>query len=649
MKKPFIAAALLLSIFLLAPDAFCQSGSVPPLTAAIWKGDAAAVAVLVAQGANVNVSRTETPLLEAIDIVPKSFNIEVVKILLGAKGIDVNKLGSRGMGSYTWTRAPLHVAAKNGNAEVVRLLLEAGAKVDIKDTTDPAPTMYGPGPFNTPLMYAAESSCPDIVKMLLDKGAAVSYQNDTGETPLMYAVWPKYAEKRTKADAIAAIQILLDSGAKVDMLAVPAKPRYQKISLPPGSPSTMSDSVLLNGPGYSALMKAANSGFIEAAGLILDKGAAIDLREFGANKHTALFFAAQRNQAEMARFLADRGANVEAVNAAGMSCLLMAAGGLYYETTEALLDKGADINAAASLPNALMYAINQGRPDKEGDSLKLIKLLLDKGIDVNYQDAQGVSPLMTACGWGVVPKSPKRARLLLEKGASLELRDKQGQTALMFAAFRGYFDIAQLLLEKGSDVNAKNAVGRDALMIASAATNDLDGRNGDFTKTVKLLLAKGADFRAMDKDKNNALSLATRYERKETIALLAAKGASLDGASLPPDQTKEIAGTWEGVRNSNPYALYRFTFNGDKTYSYSAGASKALQKEHPDQYAAMNDQLKSQASMEGGTGGTFSFREQYLVLKTNSLFVPQKVLAWQIKDGKLILNGGEYILSKVGK
>ena len=449
---------MLLSILLLAPDAFCQNGSVPPLTAAIWKGDAAAVAALVAQGANVNVSRTETPLLEAIDIVPKSFNIEVVKILL-------------------------------------------------------------------------------------DKGAVVNCQNDTGETPLMFAVWPKHAEQRTKADAVAAIQILLDGGAKVDMLAVPAKPRYQKISLPPGSPSTMSDSVLLNGPGHSALMKAANAGFIEAAGLILDRGAAIDLREFGANKHTALFFAAQRNQAKMVRFLADRGADVEAVNAAGVSCLLMAAGGLYCETTEALLDKGADINASASLPNALMYAINQGRPDKEGDSIKLIKLLLDKGIDVNYQDALGVSPLMTACGWGVVPKSPKRARLLLEKGASPELRDKQGQTALMFAAFRGYVDIAQLLLEKGADINAKNAAGRDALMIAAAATNDLDGRNGDFTKTVKLLLAKGADFRAMDKDKNNALSLATLYERKEAIALLVAKGASLDGASQPPDQTREIAGT----------------------------------------------------------------------------------------------------------
>lgn len=649
MKKPFIAAALLLSILLLAPDAFCQNGAVPPLTAAIWKGDAAAVAALVAQGANVNVSRTETPLLEAIDITPKFFNLEVVKILLGAKGIDVNKQGSRGMGSYTWTRAPLHAAAKNGYTEVVRLLLEAGAKVDVKDSMDPAPTMYGPGPFNTPLMYAAQSSCPDIVKLLLDKGAAVNYQNDVGETPLMYAVWPQNREPRTKADTIAAIQVLLEGGAKVDTLAVPAKPQYQKISLPPGSPSTMSDSVLLNGAGYSALMKAANAGFIEAAGLILDKGAAIDLKEFGTNKHTALFYATQRNQAEMVRYLVDRGANTEIVNSAGVRCLLLAAGGLYYETTEALLDKGANVNAPGALPNALMYAINQGRPDKEGDSLKIVKLLLDKGIDVNYQDAQGVSPLMMASGWGVVSKSPKRARLLLEKGANPELKDKQGQTALMYAAFRGHVDIAQLLLEKGSDINAKNLAGRDALMIAATAINDIDGRNGDFTKTVKLLLSKGADINAMDKDKNNALSLATRYDRKETIALLVAKGASLDGTNKPVDSTKEIVGTWEGLKNSNPYALYRFTFNSDKTYIYVAAASKAFQKEYPSQYEAMNEQLKSQASMEAGTGGTFSFKEQYLVLKTNSPFVPQKIFAWQIKDGKLLLNGGEYTLSKVGK
>jgi hypothetical protein len=153
----------------------------------------------------------------------------------------------------------------------------------------------------------------------------------------------------------------------------------------------------------------------------------------------------------------------------------------------------------------------------------------------------------------------------------------------------------------------------------------------------------------MDKDKNNALALATQNNRRETIALLKSKGATTKGAATgSTGDWKSLVGTWEGPRNQNPYAVYRFVFKSDMSWTYSGGASSAFKKAYPDQFQAMDSQFASQASMEGSKG-TFSLRDQYLVLKTDSVFSSGRVYAWQIKGGELKLNGGEFVLSKVVK
>lgn len=56
---------------------------------------------------------------------------------------------------------------KQGNTEIVKLLLEAGADVNAKD-------IYG----NTALMYSSEYGYTEIVKLLLEAGSEVD-PNDT--------------------------------------------------------------------------------------------------------------------------------------------------------------------------------------------------------------------------------------------------------------------------------------------------------------------------------------------------------------------------------------------------------------------------------------------------------------------------------------
>ena len=287
---------------------------------------------LIAKGTSVNDAGADTPLLEAIHVLPKSFNIEVVKVLLDAKGIDVNKYGTRAMGAYSWVRTPLIMAAYTGNTELVKLLLDKGAKPDLPDWYIPDQTNFGKGPLNNALLYAATNGYPEIATFLLDKGAKIDYQNASGSTPLISASSHGGEKADKQADIAKAIAVLLDRGAKYDMLAIPTNPKYLKIDLPPGTPAAVSSLMPINGSGVSALHMAANTGFMEAATLLLDKGAKIELPSYG-NKWTALFFATQTKQNAMITYLLDRGANIEAADTVGTTCLQLTAP-LRYNATD---------------------------------------------------------------------------------------------------------------------------------------------------------------------------------------------------------------------------------------------------------------------------------------------------------------------------
>jgi len=87
-------------------------------------------------------------------------------------------------------------AAYNGHYEIVKLLLEAGANVNVMDSDDD-------GGF-TALMLATVQGKFAVVKTLLQNGANPNIQRKNGMTALMGAVEEGY---------VAIAQILLDNGA----------------------------------------------------------------------------------------------------------------------------------------------------------------------------------------------------------------------------------------------------------------------------------------------------------------------------------------------------------------------------------------------------------------------------------------------------
>jgi ankyrin repeat protein len=83
----------------------------------------------------------------------------------------------------------------------------------------------------------------------------------------------------------------------------------------------------------------------------------------------------------------------------------------------------------------------------------VVKLLVEKGADMESKDSSGRTPL-----WYAATKAV--AQLLIEKGADVESKDEWGRTPLSIAAENGQDAVIQLLIEKGADVDSKDSYGQ---------------------------------------------------------------------------------------------------------------------------------------------------------------------------------------------
>jgi ankyrin repeat protein len=107
---------------------------------------------------------------------------------------------------------------------------------------------------------------------------------------------------------------------------------------------------------------------------------------------------------------------------------------------------------------------SQTNPSEKG-----IKTLIDNGLDLNYVDENGLTPLFCLIKKKGNDKSSllKLLQLLIEKGIDVNCKDNNGRSALHFLCYyyknENLIDIIRLLIENGIDVNCKNKSGLNAL------------------------------------------------------------------------------------------------------------------------------------------------------------------------------------------
>ncbi len=224
----------------------------------------------------------------------------------------------------------------------------------------------------------------------------------------------------------------------------------------------------------------------------------------------------------------------------GSTPLMDAASAGALKAVEALLAKGADVNAQDKFGGtALVYAAREGHTE-------VVRILIGHRADVNARDTSGTG-LHKAARNGHLDI----VRLLLAHGAGVDAKDYDGQTALIVALLQGHTDVVLELLRQGANPNAKRrgaryvsaletaVLYRDSLVVTALLTKgvDLDQYGGSalvlsakegLTDIVQVLLGSSVNVDTADAWGKTALHRASATGRTDIVGMLLARGAAVD-------------------------------------------------------------------------------------------------------------------------
>jgi ankyrin repeat protein len=276
---------------------------------------------------------------------------------------------------------------------------------------------------------------------------------------------------------------------------------------------------------------------------------------------TPLLFAARNGDAESAKLLLAAGADANDSLADGTSALVLAAHSGQGNVAIALLDKGANPNAADIGYAALHAAVLRS-------DLNLVKALLAHGADPNIKMTRGtpvrrdttdynlLAPLIGSTPYLLAARflEPEIMRALVAGGADPKITMPNGVTPLMLAAGMGtnfeesrrginvidfgkvepqsqVLEAVKTVVDLGADVNATNQAGDTALHSAAAWGHEM---------VVQFLADHGAQLNAKNKAGLTPLTaLLAPAKRKYQLAGAAGAGGG-DSATDDPAQLARL-------------------------------------------------------------------------------------------------------------
>ena len=516
---------------------------------------------------SVGVSAAESPIADAAARGDR----EAVKALL-KKAADVNAAQGDGM-------TALHWAAMNGDVELTQMLIVAGANVR-------ATTRLGT---YTPLYLASQQGHAPVIQALVNAGADVTAGTPNGTTPLMAAA---------ASGELDAVKVLIENGADVngkDGVRLQTPLMYAAAS----NRASVIEYLAAKGADLKATSKVSDLSNLSREGA-----------GFGGNPQGGLPGAQNAAQAARRQPIpgVDRnyGLNELIVAHGGLTPLLYAVRQGYRESTEALLKAGADVNAlsAGDKTSPLLMAIINGHFD-------VARMLIDRGADPNAMSMQGVSPLYAVLNIEWAPKAlypqPQAhkqqqlgylelMKLLIDKGADVNARvkmkvwysgysfdlsgvDEIGATPFWRAAYASDIAAMKMLVASGADptlptmkpagrarfgdmLDPREVVDQSGLppipiggpsvtpLHAAAGVGYGEGFGANshrFAPTGMLAAVKylveelGADVNAVDHEGNTALHHAAARGDNEMILYLVSKGANVKAVDREGRTTVDMA------------------------------------------------------------------------------------------------------------
>ena len=205
----------------------------------------------------------------------------------------------------------------------------------------------------TPLMVAAEKGHVELIEELIQAGAKVNCFNLlTGDTSLIYA---------SEASQTACVSKLLEFRANINMQGK---------------------------NGDTALISAVRNGYEECSQALIDSGVNLNIQNNNGN--TALIAAVHRFQFRCAVQLIKAGVDINLMDNHGNTAIVLAARNGQVDFIKRMITAGANLNHFDEYlqMTPLMTAACQNHA-------ACVKLLIQSGVDLNMQDVNGKTALMT--------------------------------------------------------------------------------------------------------------------------------------------------------------------------------------------------------------------------------------------------------------
>ena len=339
----------------------------------------------------------------------------------------------------------LHIAAYRPDCEVVQMLIERTAAINVRDNNGRTPLHYAMhddsdwGWYNNGQLEQSHHDISRCVRLLLDGGASAEAQNNGGSTPLHVA-----ASKMSQE----IVQLLIENITNIDLRNNKGRTALHEASQR-GQPDIIrlmldhnAEVDALDNDGSSPLHLAIPEKYLEnseanfaAVQLLLKHGAKISQQNHMGQ--TALHRASQRGYPDIIQLMINHGADVDIPDNEGSTPLHLAIFEGSLQAVQLLLNRGASVALRNEKGQTALH-----RASERGGA-EITQLMLNHNADVNAPDNDGSTPLHLAISED--PEALQVVQLLLKHGASVHRQNNRGETSLQVASARGLLEITELL------------------------------------------------------------------------------------------------------------------------------------------------------------------------------------------------------------
>ena len=172
-------------------------------------------------------------------------------------------------------------------------------------------------------------------------------------------------------------------------------------------------------------------------------------------KEDAFAAAAEGNLSAVERFVSADAGNVDARDDFGNTLLSASIRAKRPEIADWLIEKGADVNAADKAGMTPLHVA------AAADNVEAVASLARAGVDLNGRNPKDRGK--TALHYAAINGSLRVAEFLVDAGVDIDVRCSVKATPLSWAAYTGTLETVKFFVSKGADTTAKDSYGDSIL------------------------------------------------------------------------------------------------------------------------------------------------------------------------------------------